>query len=92
MRDEDARCLDGLGPVEVGHAERARADLLPVYVLAGDAKRAHDFFRPLSKPLRALPFAVDDLDNSVQVLGELARADGVRLLLPTLWQCEDPWR
>ncbi len=51
-----------------------------------------DFFRPLSKPLRALPFAVDDLDNSVQVLGELARADGVRLLLPTLWQCEDPWR
>ncbi len=29
-------------------AERARADLLPVYVLAGDAKRAHDFIRPLS--------------------------------------------
>ena len=42
-----------------------------------------DFFRPLSKPLRALPGAGDDLDNSPRVLGELARADGVRLLLPT---------
>ena len=51
-----------------------------------------DFFRPLSKPLRALPYAGDDLDNSLRVLGELARADGVRLLLPTLWQREDPWR
>ena len=51
-----------------------------------------DFFRPLSKPLRALPYAVDDLDNSLQVLGGLAQADGVRLLLPTLWQREDPWR
>ena len=51
-----------------------------------------DFFRPLSKPLRALPYAVDDLDNSLRVLAELARADGVRLLLPTVWRREDPWR
>lgn len=29
-------------------AERARADLLPVYVATGSAKRAHDFVRPLS--------------------------------------------
>ena len=50
-----------------------------------------DFFRPLSAPLRALPYAVDDLDVSLQVLGDLARADGVRLLLPTLWRPEDPW-
>ncbi len=50
-----------------------------------------DFFRPLSKPLRALPYAVDDLDTSLRVLGELARADGVRLLLPTVWRREDPW-
>lgn len=50
-----------------------------------------DFFRPLSKPLRALPYAVDDLDVSLRVLGELARADGVRLLLPTVWRREDPW-
>jgi len=51
-----------------------------------------DFFRPLSKPLRALPYAVDDLDTSLRVLAELARADGVRLLLPTVWRREDPWR
>ena len=51
-----------------------------------------DFFRPLSKPLRTLPYAVDDLDFSLRVLRELARADGVRLLLPTVWQHEDPWR
>ncbi len=50
-----------------------------------------DFFRPLSKPLRALPFATDDLDVSLRVLGELADADGVALQLPTVWRREDPW-
>ena len=50
-----------------------------------------DFFRPLSKPLRALPYAVDNLDTSLRVLTGLARADGVRLLLPTVWRREDPW-
>ncbi|WP_199254321.1 MBL fold metallo-hydrolase [Mycolicibacterium mengxianglii] len=50
-----------------------------------------DFFRPLSKPLRALPFAVDDLDTSMRVLQGLADADGVALLLPTVWRREDPW-
>jgi L-ascorbate metabolism protein UlaG (beta-lactamase superfamily) len=50
-----------------------------------------DFFRPLSKPLRALPFAGDDLDFSLRVLGELAERDGVALLLPRVWRREDPW-
>lgn len=50
-----------------------------------------DFFSPLSKPLRALPYAGDDLDFSMSVLGELAEADGVALRLPTVWQREDPW-
>lgn len=50
-----------------------------------------DFFRPLSKPLRALPFAADDLDRSMRVLGSLADDDGVTLHLPTVWQREDPW-
>lgn len=50
-----------------------------------------DFFRPLSKPLRALPFAGDDLNFSMRVLGALAKADGVALHLPTVWQREDPW-
>jgi L-ascorbate metabolism protein UlaG (beta-lactamase superfamily) len=50
-----------------------------------------DFFRPLSQPLRALPFASDDLDVTMRVLGELAEQDGVALRLPTVWRREDPW-
>jgi L-ascorbate metabolism protein UlaG (beta-lactamase superfamily) len=50
-----------------------------------------DFFRPLAKPLRALPYATDDLDVTLRVLGELADQDGVTLHLPTVWQREDPW-
>ncbi|WP_156689703.1 MBL fold metallo-hydrolase [Mycobacterium sp. Marseille-P9652] len=50
-----------------------------------------DFFRPLSKPLRALPYAGDDLDASVRILDELAARDGVALHLPTVWRREDPW-
>ena len=51
-----------------------------------------DFFRPLDKPLRALPFAVDDLDATMVVLTRLAENDGVALHLPTLWDRADPWR
>lgn len=50
-----------------------------------------DFFRPLSKPLRALPYAGDDLDCSIRVLDELAARDGVALHLPTVWRRENPW-
>jgi L-ascorbate metabolism protein UlaG (beta-lactamase superfamily) len=50
-----------------------------------------DFFRPLSKPLRALPYAGDDLDMSIRVLDELAAQDGVALHLPTVWRRENPW-
>lgn len=42
-----------------------------------------DFFRPLSKPLRALPYAADDLDLSIRILDELAAQDGVALQMPT---------
>lgn len=51
-----------------------------------------DFFRPLHRPLRALPYAADDLDVSMRVLTRLAGDDGVALHLPTLWQPSDPWR
>jgi L-ascorbate metabolism protein UlaG (beta-lactamase superfamily) len=51
-----------------------------------------DFFRPLHAPLRALPYAGDDLDASMRVLSRLARRDAVPLHLPTLWQRSDPWR
>lgn len=50
-----------------------------------------DFFRPLTKPLRALPYAGDDLDVSIRILDELAAQDGVALHLPTVWRREDPW-
>jgi L-ascorbate metabolism protein UlaG (beta-lactamase superfamily) len=50
-----------------------------------------DFFRPLHKPLRALPYATDDLDVSMRVLSHLARQDGVAIHLPTVWQRADPW-
>ncbi len=50
-----------------------------------------DFFRPLSKPLRALPYAGDDLDVSIRILDELAAQDGVALHFPTVWRRENPW-
>ncbi|MGI9085722.1 MAG: MBL fold metallo-hydrolase [Aeromicrobium sp.] len=51
-----------------------------------------DFFRPLTKPLRALPYAGDDLDHTMRVLTALADADGVTLSFPTVWRRENPWR
>lgn len=50
-----------------------------------------DFFRPLTEPLRALPYAGDDLDVTMGVLTALAGADGVAMHLPRLWQRCDPW-
>jgi L-ascorbate metabolism protein UlaG (beta-lactamase superfamily) len=49
-----------------------------------------DFFRPLSEPLRALPYAGDDLDVTMRVLSRLASDDGVTLHLPQLWEPSDP--
>jgi L-ascorbate metabolism protein UlaG (beta-lactamase superfamily) len=50
-----------------------------------------DFFRPLDQPLRALPYAGDDLDVTMRLLGRLAERDGVTLHLPTVLRREDPW-
>ncbi|HZA12396.1 MBL fold metallo-hydrolase, partial [Mycobacterium sp.] len=50
-----------------------------------------DFFHPLTEPLKALPYAADDLDASIAVLARLAKEDGVALHLPTVWRREDPW-
>lgn len=50
-----------------------------------------DFFRPLTKPLRALPYAVDDLDAAMRVLTMCAERDEVHLELPELWRQTDPW-
>ena len=50
-----------------------------------------DFFGPLREPVRALPYAGDDLDVSMRVLTRLATEDGVALHLPTPWERADPW-
>ncbi len=50
-----------------------------------------DFFRPLTEPLIALPYAGDDLNVTMRVLSGLAERDGVALHLPTVWRREDPW-
>lgn len=50
-----------------------------------------DFFRPLTEPLRAIPYAADDLDVTMRVLTALAERDGVTVHLPSLWQRADPW-
>ena len=50
-----------------------------------------DFFRPSDQPLRALPYAVDDLDRSLRLIDDLASRDGVTVSFPTIWRREDPW-
>jgi L-ascorbate metabolism protein UlaG (beta-lactamase superfamily) len=50
-----------------------------------------DFFRPLDLPLRALPYAGDDLDVTMRVLGGCAATDGTSLHFPAVWEREDPW-
>jgi L-ascorbate metabolism protein UlaG (beta-lactamase superfamily) len=50
-----------------------------------------DFFRPLTEPLRALPYAGDDLDVTMRLLTALAARDGVALHLPSVWERADPW-
>lgn len=45
-----------------------------------------DFFRPLDQPMRALPYAGDDLDATMAALTGLAASGGVSLHLPSLWR------
>jgi L-ascorbate metabolism protein UlaG (beta-lactamase superfamily) len=85
----------GIGQLGV-QPERYLVEYWTETVRAAGARRVvlthwDDFFRPLTKPLRALPYAGDDLDVSMRVLTALAEGDGVALHLPTLWQRADPW-
>ncbi len=50
-----------------------------------------DFFRPLTEPIQALPYAADDLDATLRVLSRLAAEDGIPLNLPAVWEPENPW-
>jgi TolA-binding protein len=51
-----------------GLAASARRDLLPVYALAGDPKKAHDFLKPLSGDVGA------DSSSTFKLMGELGQA------------------
>lgn len=51
-----------------------------------------DFFRPLDRPLRAVSYVADNLDETMRIFDELAARDGVEVLFPTVWRQEDPWR
>jgi L-ascorbate metabolism protein UlaG (beta-lactamase superfamily) len=87
-----------LGVGQLGlQPERYMMDYWTETVRAVGARRVilihwDDFFRPLTEPLRALPYAADDLDTTVRVLSGLATEDDVALHLPTAWQAENPWR
>ncbi|HME49739.1 MBL fold metallo-hydrolase [Mycobacterium sp.] len=77
--------------------EQYMADYWTETVRAVGARRVilihwDDFFRPLTEPLRALPYAADDLDTTVRVLSRLAAEDDVALHMPSAWQPENPWR
>lgn len=50
-----------------------------------------DFFRPLDRPLRALPRIGDDLDATMGVIDRLSAEQGVPVHFPALWRREDPW-
>ncbi|RNL65313.1 MBL fold metallo-hydrolase [Nocardioides marmoriginsengisoli] len=55
-----------------------------------------DFFSPLpmtteDPPLRALPYAGDDLDVTLQAFTRFAERDGVALSFPVAWRRENPW-
>lgn len=51
-----------------------------------------DFFRPLDRELRALPYLGDDLDVTMRVFDELAASSGVSVHFPSAWRRENPWR
>jgi L-ascorbate metabolism protein UlaG (beta-lactamase superfamily) len=85
----------GIGQLGVQSTQYIR-DYWAHTVRAVGARRAvlthwDDFFRPLDKPLRALPYAADNLDASLSELDALAKDDNVAVSMPSLWRREDPW-
>lgn len=68
-----------------------RETVLTVGAKRGILTHWDDFFRPLDQPLRALPYAGDDLNNTMRVLARLGDRDNVTLHFPTVWKREFPW-
>jgi hypothetical protein len=49
-----------------------------------------DFFVGLHRPLRPMPYFLDDLDATMRRLLPLARRDGVHVALPVAWHPSAP--
>lgn len=45
-----------------------------------------DFFRTLDRPLRAMPYLLDDMDAAMRFVVDRCRGDGLELVLPVPWQ------
>ncbi|MET9892445.1 MBL fold metallo-hydrolase [Streptomyces sp. NPDC006465] len=83
----------------VGMLGKQPAEFLQTYwdevVAATGAKRVilvhwDDFFLGLDRPLRPMPYLLDDLDTTMSRLLPLARRDGVDVVLPVSWQPSAP--
>lgn len=49
-----------------------------------------DFFTPLDRPLRPMPYVLDDMHATMSRVLPLAHGDGVDVLLPVAWQPTQP--
>lgn len=65
-------------------------------VIATGARRVllvhwDDFFRPIDKPVRPMPYFLDDIRVTMRFLLRRGAADGVEVLLPAPWRSVDPF-
>lgn len=83
----------------VGNLGKQPAAFLQAYwdevVTATGARRVilvhwDDFFTGLGRPLRPMPYLLDDLEATMSRLLPLARRDGVDVVVPAAWQPSDP--
>ncbi len=49
-----------------------------------------DFFTPLDRPLRPMPYVLDDFEASMRRLVPLAKRDNIEMVLPSPWQPTNP--
>ncbi|MFI5823431.1 MBL fold metallo-hydrolase [Streptomyces rishiriensis] len=83
----------------VGSLGRQRPGFLDAYwdevVITTGARRVvlvhwDDFFVGLHRPLRPMPYFLDNLDATMSRLLPLARRDGVDVVMPVAWQASAP--
>ncbi|MET7622792.1 MBL fold metallo-hydrolase [Streptomyces sp. NPDC005408] len=83
----------------IGNLGKQSDEFLHTYwdevVVATGARRVilvhwDDFFRGLHRPLRPMPYFLDDIDATMSRLLPLARRDGVDVVMPVTWQPSAP--